>query len=444
MHKAFLRTFSRAAITGLILLGGHALAAGDDMAFPDSEMPNGSMKECKLGQKPADLDGQRVIVITWYGMIYLALPAVTDWKFQCDDERFFWALSKSARMQVTVNPRKPKPGEDVSYKNYLSALGANQKKGIESHGARVTDPVVFSISKDDKGEIFGLEMTINAPEGQRLPLFPQDSFFTTRMGPGGNMFDLHFTTYSQEGENKKALTEKVHALLGSFIIKGDAGPKTDAQTPVADLTKPSKSNGPLPSFPGISSANFSDKTTEAMKAVLDCKSEKMGRYCDALDRFVKAKPLSKDANNVWAGSTLVVFAADGGKIAGAGEGVHHLYVKKGKASFNAVKPSDESEAKDLRVLLDQVHAGKAPARDSGLMKYLGGFTPMQTNPVEVKAGALSFIMGIGADLGAKEDQLPEAVRSAPRDFVRENDKELLVVEVWGEGTAIKIGIFPKG
>ena len=429
---------------GLILLGGHALAAGDDMAFPDSEMPNGSMKECKIVEKPADVGGQRVIGITYEGMIYLALPAAADWKFQCDQDRFFWGLSKSARMQVTVNPYKPQSGEDVTYKNYLSAIGANNKKGMESHGVRVTNTSVFSISKDDKGEIFGLEMTMNSPEGQKWPLFPQDSFFTTRMGPGGYMFDVHFTTYSKEGENKKALTDKVHALLGAFTTKGNVGPKGDSQTPVADLTRPSKSNGPLPSFPGISSANFSDATPAAMKAVLDCKSEKMGRYCDALDRFVKAKPLSKDTNNVWAGSTLVVFAADGGKIAGAGEGVHHLYVKKGKASFNTVKPSDESEAQDLRALLDQVHAGKAPARDSGLMKYLGGFTPMQVNPVEVKAGALSFIMGIGADLGVKEDQLPEAVRSAPRDFVRENDKELLVVEVWGEGTAIKIGIFPKG
>jgi hypothetical protein len=180
-----------------------------------------------------------------------------------------------------------------------------------------------------------------------------------------------------------------------------------------------------------------------MKAALDCAGEKMASYCSALDRFAKARALPASTNGVWAGSTLVVFAAEGGKIAGAGEGMHHLYLKNGKASFNTVKPSNQSEAEEVRALLRQIQEGKAPNPDSGLMKYLSTFTPMQVNPVQTKAYSLSFIMGIGAALGVPEDQLPPAVKDAPRVFVRENSKEILVAEVWGEGHAVKVGIFPK-
>jgi hypothetical protein len=126
----------------------------------------------------------------------------------------------------------------------------------------------------------------------------------------------------------------------------------------------------------------------------------------------------------------MLFAGDDGKVAGAGEGVHHLYLKNQRGSFNAVTPSNADEAAEAKASLERIHGGSAPRADSELMKYLASFTPMQTGAVETKAGSLSFPSASG-------------IPDSPIVFVRENDKEMLAVEVWGERHAIKIGIFRK-
>jgi hypothetical protein len=168
----------------------------------------------------------------------------------------------------------------------------------------------------------------------------------------------------------------------------------------------------------------------------------MGRYCRALDRFLSAKPLAKK-DGVWAGTTLMIFPSDKGDVAGAGEGIHYLYLRGGQGSFNALKPSNAEEAAEMKTLVEGIHAGKAPPASSGLMKHLSTFTPQQLQPVEERAKSLSFVISMGAELGVPEDPLPGQLKDPPRVFVRENAKEILVVEVWSEGHLVKVGVFPK-
>ncbi|MFP2924627.1 hypothetical protein ACLESO_05305 [Pyxidicoccus sp. 3LG] len=415
-------------------------SADDELGMNEAELPNGVTESCKVVQRNADIGGKQHLAVAGGGGAFIvALPEAQDWKLQCDGSRLFWAFSKSARMQVSVNPYKPRPGEEVSPKAYLTSLGANMKAGMESKGLRVTNDSVVPLLE---GRIFGLEMTLDAPEGQDWPLFPQDTFYTTRRGPGGYMFDAHVSTYPRTAQEREALRFAAHSLMVGFSTAEEMEAAAKSQDDsVADLTRPS--TGPMPGFSGVSARNFSDQTLAAIKAALDCENARMGRYCSALDRFATSRALPPETQGVWAGSTLIMFAGEGGKLARAGEGLHHLYVKDRKGSFNIVKPSSPAEAEELRAHLGQIHSGAAPAGTSDLMRYLSTFTPMQVNPVETKSNSLSFIMGLGAELGVKEDQLPAAMRDAPRVFVRENDKEILVAEVWGEGHAVKVGIFPK-
>lgn len=411
-----------------------AKANTDDLHFAPADVPSGVMESCTIIDRETEVAGQKVMAISGgQGAFVLVLPVANDWKFQCDGKRFFWGLSPNSRMQVSVNPYRPQANEDVTPRNYLEAIAANNKQGLASHGVRVTKSVVAPVFKDASGEILVLESTVDAPPGEHWPLLPQDSFVSARQGPAGYMFDAHITTYYRDSVEQAALRSTARWLMTAFTAH--------AGQPPAHVDE--RGGRPLPSIPGVSVTSFSDKTITAMKAALNCQGEKMARYCDALDRFAKARPVSKAENTVWAGSTLMAFAGSAGKVDGAVEDIHHLYVRNGRASFNAIKPSDEGEATELRSMLEQLHSGKAPSRESGLMRYLSTFTPAETNPVETVANCLSFAMG---DSGLNEESLPPALRTMPpsKVFVRENQKELIAVEVWGEGHLVMVGIFPKG
>ncbi|HYV45859.1 MAG TPA: hypothetical protein VFA20_13415, partial [Myxococcaceae bacterium] len=378
----------------------------------DGDGPNGTMESCKVIQEDFDTgEGRRVTLVAGgRGIFLIALPTAPDWRFQCDGEHLFWSSSSAARMQVTVTLYKPEPGEDVTPAKYLADIGARLKTGLESAGFRVSDKPVFSIRRADGEEIHGLEMRIDAPAGQVLPLFPQDTFFTTRQGPLGYMFDAHVTTYPRDAEDGKALTASAHDSLARFII--------------LDWSKQARM------FPGVSAATLSGETLAAMKAALDCKAEKMSRYCGALDRFAKAAPLPRETSHVWAGSALMAAADREGKLAVAVENLHALHVKDGKGSFGTVRPSNESEAKEMEEALQQIHQGKAPSRTSALMQYLSQVTPPEASPLESRLGSLSFNVEASPGPG-------------PSVFVRENDEEVLVVEIWEGNHSMMIGIFPK-
>jgi hypothetical protein len=414
------------------------------LRLPDADLPNGITESCEVLERHADVGGdKRMIAIAGgTGAFFLVLPEATDWKLQCNRERYFWASSESRRMQVSVNPYEPEVGEDLSPRNFLAALGAKMKVRIASTGARVTHESIVPLFNptDNQTEIFGREATIAAPQdGQTYPLLPQDSYHTVRHGPGGYLLVAHVTTYYRNPAEQEALRSVARTVMGAGFRTSAELQGPAKRVAVQDFTRPSR----LPSFPGVATTTFSDKTLVAIKAVLDCQADTIAVYCNALDRFGKAKAMPKNASGVWAGSTLAAFAGEGGKIATLGVGGHHLYVKKQRASFNMVKPSNPSEASDLRSALEQIRGGHAPSPESGLMKYLSSFTPMQTTPVEIKGGSLSFIMGIGANLAVKEDQLPKILRDAPRVFARETANEILVVEIWGDGLAVKVGIFVK-
>ncbi len=402
--------------------------AADDLAMPDAAMPSGAMKFCETQRDiPVGNDHRMFFVRGFRGVFVVALPEATDWKFQCDDSELFWAFSKSARIQATMQLHRPRPGEDVSQEAYLSAMASRIRNGMESKGLRVTNSAVTMVDRDEKrGDQFGLEMTFDGPEGKKWNLFPQDAFFATRTGLDGMQFDLHLTTYFRSASEQAALRAQAHMAFASFMVS-TTNPSAKKPSAVSDLTAPREGT---PAFAGVSATNFSDKTLAAMKAVLDCKSDAQARYCAALDRFSAAKALSANSSDVWAGSTLVVFAAGPSKVAGLDEGIHDLYVKQGKGSFKWITPSNESEAADMKKLITEMHAGRAPSPSSGLMKYLATLSPQETHALEQQAGSLSFV---SEDMGA----------TSARAFVRENDKELLVVEIAAEGLAMKIGIFPK-
>jgi hypothetical protein len=188
---------------------------------------------------------------------------------------------------------------------------------------------------------------------------------------------------------------------------------------------------PLGLFAKVSASNFSNQTVHAIKGALDCPNPALAYYCRALDRFLQAKAMPLSTNGVWAGLTFFAFADQRGKISVAGEGISHLYVRNQMASFNAVKPSNDSERKEHRAIMEGLKSGIPPRPRSELMEYLSTFSPRHTVPLESKASSLSFTVSDSADLPVKV-------------FVRENPGEILVVEVWGEGKAVKIGVFPTG
>jgi hypothetical protein len=119
-----------------------------------------------------------------------------------------------------VTPHKPKPGEVLEQRPYLAAIRANLKAKIEAKGVRVTNAAIVSLSKEKEGEVLGLQMTLNSPEGQRVPLFPQDTFYTARQGLGGLMFDAHFTTYYRSEQEQTSLRATAHLLIAGFRTRG--------------------------------------------------------------------------------------------------------------------------------------------------------------------------------------------------------------------------------
>lgn len=402
--------------------GGSALAA-------ESEEPNGSMTTCAILRKDVEVGSDRVTLFagrdeTASTLTYvLPLPSASDWKVQCDGQRFFWALSSSQGMQVSINPYPPAPGEDTSPRTYLAALGARLKEQIETNGhGRVTRSVMVELVRDT---VFGVEMTIDAPPGEKWPLFPQDTFWTTQPSARGPMLDLHLTTYYRTAGEQETRRSAAHKAMGAFA--------TTRGLPASPLKAGSIS---LPSFPGISARSLSERTLAGVKAALGCDQGARARYCEALGRFVRAAPLSPGAAEVWAGSALQLVPDEKGGLAGEFETVHYLFVKGGRAALNAVKPSNKDEADELKALLEGIRAGKRPSRESGLGRYLAGLRPRRTAPVEVKEGSLSFLVDL---------ELPADVPSPPSvvAFVRETAGEVLVLEIMGEGHGLKIAVFPK-
>src|SRR5687767_6926540 len=83
----------------------------DDMdTFTDAELPNGVLESCGVAERNVEAGGSRLLrVAGGEGRFTVLLPEAPDWKMQCDGRRLFWALSRSARLQVTVNPREGGP-----------------------------------------------------------------------------------------------------------------------------------------------------------------------------------------------------------------------------------------------------------------------------------------------------------------------------------------------
>ena len=112
-----------------------------------------------------------------------------------------------------------------------------------------------------------------------------------------------------------------------------------------------------------------------------------------------------------------------------GEHVRYFRVSGQRAATGSVSPSNESEAKELGAIVEQMRVGRAPDPNSELMKYLrSSFLSLGFSAVARAGGSLSF-----SRLGGEF-----------RVFVRENEREVLVVELYRDGSAVAVGIFPKG
>ncbi len=222
-------------------------------------------------------------------------------------------------------------------------------------------------------------------------------------------------------------------LLGSFAC--------GSSTPLPTVERP-KALPPPASFPGVQALSFSDESVKAILNSLRCSNPEEKFYCDALKRFALAKPLPAATSGVWAGSVLWAFAGPDGRESEAGLGIHHLYLRDGRGSFNAVTPSNFQEREQLKVARAQIAAGKTPSADSPIIQYLQTLTPRATSPLKETPAGLSFEMGLAA--GSDDENALPVLGTPATVFVRENAEELLVVEVWGDGYYVKIGVFPKG
>ncbi len=433
MHKPSRLVF--AGLLSCLAVGSAANSAPvvssgtDDFAALDEPEPNGVNTHCQtLHDVP--VGRLRLFYVRGFdGFFKIWLPEAADWTIQCDQGELFHALSKSLRLEANLRMYKPKPGEDTSPAKYLAMVGARFKNGIEASGARVTHSDVAALTQGEDNGPLGLDMTIDAPAGHSAPLFPQDSFYATHAGPDGVQFDLHLRAYFRTPAEQAQLRFKAHIALTSFIVSGiDPSAVAKMNSAAAEIATPSR---PPAGFAGVSATNFSEKTLSAMKAVLDCtRDAMMARYCAALDRFSAAKPLSPTTSGAWAGSTLELEAGRKTKISDVGEGIHALYLKQSKGSFKSMRASNASESVDMHKALNELHAGYAPSPSGGLMKRIVELTPSEMKALEQKTETLSFIIEEDSD-------------SVTRAFVRENEKEILVVEIWGDGYEMEVGIFPK-
>jgi hypothetical protein len=216
------------ARAGVVVAAEQRPPANDDLQqLPGSALPNGVIETCKVVQRDADPgDGTRVMALTGgRGAFIIVLPEAADWAFQCDKEELFWAFSRSKRTQVTVMAHRPNADEDTTPRNYLGATAAKFTSGLEANGVRVTNPAFVSLTKRADGETIGLQMTLNAPAGQTMPLFPQDSFFISQRGPGGFMFDAYYTTYFRNADEQASMRSTMRAMMAGFrAIAAPASP----------------------------------------------------------------------------------------------------------------------------------------------------------------------------------------------------------------------------
>ena len=418
-----------ALITAAVLAGGCAPAtlrdpssvsgaASDPLErWPADELPNGVMASCKVVNDEHRADGgtadvQTTMIEASDGAFGIMLPRAEDWQLQCDPQHLLWAFSKSQRMQLTVNPHQLDPQESSEPELYLTLLAHKVIQGLQSHGVVASD---VELTKLPDPEAYLMEMELSAPAGEQWPLFPQHSIFTTRAGPGDTMLDAHLTTYHRDPDERRSLRSTAQFVLGSF-----ATPEMLAKWELKRLL--------IATADPAVAQDVNDEVIDKVQGGLGCERGSVARYCEALADFKGAKALDPNTAAVWAGTRLVFAPATAPKVSDSmGEDVRYFRVSGQRASTGSVSPSNESEAKELGAIVEQMKVGRAPNPDSELMKYLRSSLPIESSAVARAGGSLSF-----SRLGGEF-----------RVFVRENEREVLVVELYSDGSAVAVGIFPK-
>lgn len=215
--------------------GSQASAGGDPDALDLREIfeegaPREVVQTCKVARRKA-VAGKEFVAVSFpdLGGASFVLPESADWKFHCDEDTLFWAVSPRLREQVSLVEGDRASIDD---KSHFDVFMERMTDGYRRYGVRVLDQNVVLLPADKwpSPPAFA-QVQLDSPDGKKLRGFPQHSFWSSRLvSEKGTRYDLHVTHYPRGGASDKGAWESVIYSLVSYL-QGRDNPDPLAPTP---------------------------------------------------------------------------------------------------------------------------------------------------------------------------------------------------------------------
>lgn len=185
--------------------------------------PNGRIKLCDVQRNVKD-DGRDVLQVQVADPpMQFSLPEASDWRLQCDKQELFFAMSKSLRVQVTVEPSGMHWSEDdqAHAERFLSSA----RERYASVDVHITGSGVIPLAADKwptRPAAWFMQLAQAADDKDPSPEFPQDHLWSGRMiSARGERYYMHFTYFPAVQTQKPAQWQPLIAAMQSFLRHRD-------------------------------------------------------------------------------------------------------------------------------------------------------------------------------------------------------------------------------